>query len=183
MITWNHSSNATGDSSDEANFAHKVLLTDNPSSWYKPTLCFPFFSPKICRICQPLARTFLRHQSYPSSRQNLDLFFFIHIYVLLNTRHFLESIMVLISSSLIFTKVFVFFAYKNLMQFGNNLLELIKNVKLKKIKNKFLDQLYKNISYINKSENVFIFVDKTCNIHEIDTNTYSKLLMDNISNK
>ena len=69
------------------------------------------------------------------------------------------------------------------MQFENNLLELIKNVKLKKIKNKFLDQLYKNISYINKSENVFIFVDKTCNIHEIDTNTYSKLLMDNISKK
>ena len=91
--------------------------------------------------------------------------------------------MVLISSSLIFTKVFVSFAYKNLMQFENNLLELIKNVKLKKIKNKFLDQLYKNISYINKSENVFIFVDKTCNIHEIDTNTYSKLLMDNISKK
>ena len=91
--------------------------------------------------------------------------------------------MVLISSSLIFTKVFVSFAYKNLMQFENNLLELIKNVKLKKIKNKFLDQLYKNVSYINKSENVFIFVDKTCNIHEIDTNTYSKLLMDNISKK
>ena len=60
------------------------------------------------------------------------------------------------------------------MQFENDLLELIKNVK-------FEDQLHKDITSIKKSKNAFIFIDKTRNIYEADKNTYSKLLMDNIS--
>ena len=70
--------------------------------------------------------------------------------------------------------------HKDLMQFENNLLELIKSVRFKKVKNAFLDQLHKDIS-IKKSKNVFIFADKTRNIYETDKNTYSKLLTDNIS--
>ena len=67
------------------------------------------------------------------------------------------------------------------MQFENDLLELIKSVKFKKVKNKFLDQLHKDITSIKKSKNVFIFADKTWDIYETDKNTYSKLLTDNIS--
>ena len=67
------------------------------------------------------------------------------------------------------------------MQFENDLLELIKSVKFKKVKQKFLDQLHKDITSIKKSKNVFIFADKTRNIYETDKNTYSKLLTDNIS--
>ena len=67
------------------------------------------------------------------------------------------------------------------MQFENDQLELIKSLKFKKIKDKFLDQLHKDITSIKKSKNVFIFADKTRNIYETDKNTYSKLLTDNIS--
>ena len=58
-------------------------------------------------------------------------------------------------------------------------LELI-SVKFRKVKNKFLYQLHKDVSSIKKSKNVFIFVDKTRNIYEADENTCSKLLIDNI---
>ena len=47
--------------------------------------------------------------------------------------------------------------HKDLMQFENELLELRKTVKVKKVKNKFLDQLHKDITSIKKSENVFIY--------------------------
>ena len=67
------------------------------------------------------------------------------------------------------------------MQFENDLLELIKSLKFKKVKNKFLDQLHKDIPSIKKSKNVFIFADKTRNIYDADKNTYKKLLTDNIS--
>ena len=71
--------------------------------------------------------------------------------------------------------------HKDLMQFENDLLELIKSLKFKKVKNKFLDQLHKDITSSKKSKNVFIFAGKTRNIYETDKNTYSKLLTGNIS--
>ena len=43
------------------------------------------------------------------------------------------------------------------MQFENDLPQLIKNVKFKKVGYKFLDQLHKDISSIKKSKNVFHF--------------------------
>ena len=61
------------------------------------------------------------------------------------------------------------------------MLELIKSIKFKKVKNKFLDQLDEDITPIKKSKNVFIFADKTRNIYDADKNTYKKLLTDNIS--
>ena len=71
--------------------------------------------------------------------------------------------------------------HKDLIQFANVLLETLKSVKVKKVKNKFLDQLHKDITSNKKSKNVFIFADKTRNIYETDKNTYSKLLTHNIS--
>ena len=71
--------------------------------------------------------------------------------------------------------------HKDLIQFENDLLELIKSLKFKKVKNKFLDQLHKDIASSKKSKNVFIFAGKTRNIYETDKNTYSKLLTGNIS--
>ena len=40
------------------------------------------------------------------------------------------------------------------MQFENDLLELIKSVTFKKVKKKFLDQLYEDMKSIKKSKNV-----------------------------
>ena len=37
------------------------------------------------------------------------------------------------------------------------------------------------VSHINKSEKVFLFGDKTTNIYEVSTESYDKLLMDNIT--
>ena len=71
--------------------------------------------------------------------------------------------------------------HKDLTQFENDLLELIKSIKFKKVKNKFSDQLHEDITSIKESKNVFIFADKTRNIYEADKNTYKKLLMDTIS--
>ena len=71
--------------------------------------------------------------------------------------------------------------HKDLIQFENDLLELIKSVKFKKVKNKFLDQLHKDKPSIKKSKNVSTFADKTRNIYETDKNIYSKLLRDNMS--
>ena len=67
------------------------------------------------------------------------------------------------------------------MQFENDLVELIKNVKFEKAKNKFLDQLHKDITSIKKTKNVFIFAGKSRNIYQTDKKIYSKLLTDNIS--
>ena len=54
------------------------------------------------------------------------------------------------------------------------MLELIKSIKFKKVKNKFLDQLHKDVISIKESKNVFAFTDKTRNIYEADKNTYKK---------
>ena len=45
--------------------------------------------------------------------------------------------------------------HKDLMQFENGLLELIKIVKFKKLRTKFLDQLHKDMSSIKKSKKCF----------------------------
>ena len=93
----------------------------NPSSWYKPILCFPYISPKMWRIYKPTSL----HSSAPSklpivTSKSGSPFFFIHISVLLNSRDFLECIMVLISSSLIFTKAF---AYVIALKLKNKILQ------------------------------------------------------------
>ena len=45
--------------------------------------------------------------------------------------------------------------HKDLTQFENGLLELIKIVKFKKLRTKFLDQLHKDMSSIKKSKKCF----------------------------
>ena len=70
----------------------------NPSSRYKPILCFPYFSPRMWRIYEPTSS----HNSAPSKLpivkgKSGSPFFFIHVSVLLNSRNFLEYIMVLIT--------------------------------------------------------------------------------------
>ena len=71
--------------------------------------------------------------------------------------------------------------FSHIFKSGKRLAWTNKSVKFKKVKNKFLDQLNKDLSSIKKSKNVFIFADKTRNIYETDKNTYSKLLTDSIS--
>ena len=71
--------------------------------------------------------------------------------------------------------------HKELKDFENGLLELVKNVTFRKVCNNFRDQLNKDIKSIRKSNNVFIFADKTRNLYETSKESYNKLLTENIT--
>ena len=71
--------------------------------------------------------------------------------------------------------------HKGLIAFENDLLKLIKSVTFRKVRNKFQDNLRKDIISIKKSKNIYIFADKTNNLYETDISSYNKLLTENIS--
>ena len=73
--------------------------------------------------------------------------------------------------------------HKELIDFENGLLELNKNVTLRKVYSNFHDQLNKDIKSIRKSNYVFIFADKTRNLYETSKENYNKLLTENITKK
>ena len=68
--------------------------------------------------------------------------------------------------------------HKELKDFENGLLELIKNVTFRKTYNNFYDQKDKSI---RKSNNVINFVDKTRNLYETGKENYIKPLTENIT--
>ena len=57
----------------------------------------------------------------------------------------------------------------------------MQNVTFKCISNNFQDQMKADIKSIKRSKNIYIFADKTNNLHETDAENYSKLLINNIS--
>ena len=71
--------------------------------------------------------------------------------------------------------------HKELLDFENGLLELVKNVTFRNVYDNFHDQLNKDIKSIRKSNNVFIFAHKTGNLYETNEENYNKLLHENIS--
>ena len=54
-------------------------------------------------------------------------------------------------------------------------LKLVRSLTLRKVRNKFQDELRKDILSIKKSKNICLFADKTK-----DINSYNKLLLENI---
>ena len=54
-------------------------------------------------------------------------------------------------------------------------------ITFRKVYNNFHDQVNKEIKSIKKSNNVFIFTDKTRNLYEISNENYNKLLTKNIT--
>ena len=71
--------------------------------------------------------------------------------------------------------------HKDLIAFENDFLKLIKSVTFRKVRNKFQDDLRKDIISIKKSKNIYIFADKTNNLYETDISGYNKLLTESIS--
>ena len=71
--------------------------------------------------------------------------------------------------------------HKDLIQFENDIIELIKSVTFRKLHNKFQNTLRNDLNSINKCRNMFIFASKTRNIYETDKDTYLKSLNDNIT--
>ena len=71
--------------------------------------------------------------------------------------------------------------HKELIEFENDLVKLMQNLKFKHFSNDFQDHMKSDIESIKKSKNIYIFADKTNNIYETDIKNYNKLIIDNIS--
>ena len=72
-------------------------------------------------------------------------------------------------------------ANERLVNFENDLYNLIKSVKFHKHNDKFQERLSNDVRKIKKSSDVFVFADKTTNIYKIKKDDYNKLLTENIT--
>ena len=65
--------------------------------------------------------------------------------------------------------------------FEEDVIQLVSNVKFRKISDPFLNSIAKDLEKVSSSKNVLIFADKTRNIYETSPETYNKLLNENIT--
>ena len=65
--------------------------------------------------------------------------------------------------------------------FENNLLDMIKSLKLRNFQDDFQFKMKHDILKIKSFPNVFVFVDKTMNLYEIPPNDYKRLLHEDIA--
>ena len=65
--------------------------------------------------------------------------------------------------------------------FEEDFIDMISNVKYRNINDDFLNKIANDMKKVNSSENILIFADKTRNIYETTTETYDKLMMENIT--
>ena len=61
---------------------------------------------------------------------------------------------------------------KELIPFENDLVELIRNIKFRKIRNNFQEKLKQDIKLIKKSNKTMTFVDKTSNMYRLTKEEY-----------
>ena len=69
----------------------------------------------------------------------------------------------------------------HLKAFEDELYEMIRNIEFTHVHDSFQSQLRRDVRDIRSSENVLVFADKSTNLYEVDKDTYSKLLNDNIT--
>ena len=65
--------------------------------------------------------------------------------------------------------------------FEDDFIDLISNIKFRKINDEFLNNIGKDMKTVASSNNVLIFADKTRNIYKSSPETYHKLLSENIT--
>ena len=70
---------------------------------------------------------------------------------------------------------------RELVDFEKDLWNMVDNIKFTEYRDKFQQNLNKEIKEINRSKNVFMKADKTRNYYETKPETYEKLLSDNIT--
>ena len=70
---------------------------------------------------------------------------------------------------------------EELEPFENAMWDMVKNVKYRKYSNKILNQLEKDLKYINASKNVIVKSDKNRNYYEISVEDYNKIMLNNIT--
>ena len=71
--------------------------------------------------------------------------------------------------------------HKDLMEFEDYLQKMISNVQFTRVENDFQNRLKNHIRSIQSSKKVFVFADKTRNIHVMEKSHHEKLLTDNIT--
>ena len=72
---------------------------------------------------------------------------------------------------------------KDFSNFENDLYNLARFVKFRRVSIPLQDKLAKDLQAIHASSSLFISADKTTNLYKISTDDYNKLLQDNISAK
>lgn len=70
---------------------------------------------------------------------------------------------------------------KELVEFEKDLFGLVNKIQFRTVRDTFQNKLKSDIDKINRSQNIFAFADKTCNIYEMPKEQYEKLLMSNIT--
>ena len=70
-----------------------------------------------------------------------------------------------------------------LSAFETDLYHMVKNIKFRKVRNQFQNQLIKDMKEIKSSNKMVIPADKSTNFYKVSTEHYKKLLSDNISAK
>ena len=65
--------------------------------------------------------------------------------------------------------------------FENDLLLMIKNIQFRKGNNSFQNQLNEDIKQIKRDSKIFDPTGKSCNIYKMNSETYEKLLNENIT--
>ena len=59
--------------------------------------------------------------------------------------------------------------------FGSELIELVKNIKFRKVKNQLQNQLKEDIKKINQSDKTLTFADKSSNMYRLTREEYVKM--------
>ena len=70
---------------------------------------------------------------------------------------------------------------KALINFENDLSNLVASLEYTSNPTTFQKQLKKDVNHINNSKNIFVQADKTSNIYEVEPEMYKKLMRDNIT--
>ena len=68
-----------------------------------------------------------------------------------------------------------------LIPFENDIVELIRNIKFRKIRNTFQEKLKEDIKLIKKSNKTITFADKTSNMYRLTKEEYDQLIMNSIT--
>ena len=70
-----------------------------------------------------------------------------------------------------------------LKPFEDELVSLVRRIKFKTVKDPFLKKLKEDVENINRSEEVYVFADKTTNFYPISKENYQKIKTENISSR
>ena len=70
---------------------------------------------------------------------------------------------------------------EELENFENELMFMIKNIQFRKVNSSFQRQLNEDIKQIKRDTKIFVSADKSRNTYKMDSETYEKLLHENIA--